>query len=164
MTDVAVLLGSKNDREIALKAVEIFEKLGISYTVNIASAHRTPARVVEIIQKSHEDGVKVFIAIAGLAAHLPGVIASHTVKPVIGVPVNTAMDGIDALLSIAQMPGGIPVACVGIGRGDNAAILAAQIMATGNMELMEKLTAHRKELADQIIQDSQILFEKLAIN
>src|SRR5665809_42559 len=113
MTDVAVLLGSKNDREIALKAVEIFEKLGISYTVNIASAHRTPARVVEIIQKSHEDGVKVFIAIAGLAAHLPGVIASHTVKPVIGVPVNTEMDGIDALLSIAQMPGGIPVACVG---------------------------------------------------
>ena len=111
----------------------MFDKFGIEYTVTVASAHRTPGRVLEMIEKSHDDGVKVFIAIAGLAAHLPGVVASHTTKPVIGVPVNAALDGVDALLSItqaiktpslastpkalAQMPAGIPVACVGIGRG-----------------------------------------------
>ena len=164
MIDVAVLLGSKSDRSIAEKAIQIFEKFDINYTIEVASAHRTPARVIEIIQESHEEGVKVFIAMAGLAAHLPGVIASHTTKPVIGVPVNASLDGIDALLSIAQMPAGIPVACVGIGRGDNAAILAAQIISTDDKELEKKLATHRRELAEQTIQDSQTLFEEVDIN
>ncbi|MCK4928842.1 MAG: 5-(carboxyamino)imidazole ribonucleotide mutase, partial [Methanosarcinales archaeon] len=127
MTDVSIILGSKSDKEIAKKAIEILERFNIKYEVNVASAHRAPARVVEIINNAHESGVQVFIAIAGLAAHLPGVVASHTIRPVIGVPVKAALDGMDALLSIAQMPAGIPVACVGIGRGENAGILAAQI-------------------------------------
>ena len=147
MTDVSIILGSKSDKEIAKKAIEILDRFNIKYEVNVASAHRAPARVVEIINNAHESGVQVFIAIAGLAAHLPGVVASHTIRPVIGVPVKAALDGMDALLSIAQMPAGIPVACVGIGRGENAGILAAQIMATGDKELEAKLAVHRKEMA-----------------
>lgn len=158
MTDVAIILGSKSDAEIAKKVIEILDRFKINYDVNVASAHRTPARVTEIINAAHESGVKVFIAIAGLAAHLPGVVASHTIRPVIGVPVRAALDGMDALLSIAQMPAGVPVACVGIGRGENAAILAAQIIAIGDKELEEKLASHRKEVAEQSLQDSQTLF------
>jgi 5-(carboxyamino)imidazole ribonucleotide mutase len=158
MTDVVVILGSKSDADIAKKAIEIFHRFDIHYDVSVASAHRTPARVIEIINEAHESGVKVFIAIAGLAAHLPGVVAAHTIKPVIGVPVKAALDGMDALLSIAQMPGGIPVACVGIGRGENAALLAAQIIAIGDKELEGKLAVHRKEIAEQSLQGSQSLF------
>jgi len=92
MIDVAVLLGSKSDRDIAEKTIEIFDRFDIDYTIEVASAHRTPARVIEIINNAHESGVRVFIAIAGLAAHLPGVVASHTTRPVIGVPVKAALD------------------------------------------------------------------------
>ncbi|KAF5412491.1 MAG: N5-carboxyaminoimidazole ribonucleotide mutase [Candidatus Methanocomedens sp.] len=158
MTDVSIILGSKSDADIAKKAIKIFDRFDINYDVNVASAHRAPARVIEIINNAHESGVKVFIAIAGLAAHLPGVVASHTTRPVIGVPVKAALNGMDALLSIAQMPGGIPVACVGIGRGENAAILAAQIIATGDKKLEGKLADHRKDMAEQVLQDSQTLF------
>ncbi|MCG7849798.1 MAG: 5-(carboxyamino)imidazole ribonucleotide mutase [ANME-2 cluster archaeon] len=158
MTDVVVILGSKSDTDIAKKAIEIFDRFDITYDVNVASAHRAPARVIEIINNAHESGVKVFIAIAGLAAHLPGVVASHTTRPVIGVPVKAALNGMDALLSIVQMPEGIPVACVGIGRGENAAILAAQIIAIGDKELERKLAEHRKDMAEQSLQDSQTLF------
>lgn len=159
MTEIIIILGSKSDRDIAKKAVDILEMFGIKYSVTVASAHRTPARVAKIIEDAHEDGVKVFIAIAGLAAHLPGVVASHTTKPVIGVPVNAALDGMDALLSIAQMPAGIPVACVGIGRGDNAAILAAEIIATGSKEIENKLLAYRDKFREQTEHDAQTLFE-----
>lgn len=111
MTDVVIILGSKSDKEVARKATEVFDRFGIEYTITVASAHRTPpARLAEIIETAHKTDVKAFIAIAGLSAHLPGVVASSTIKPVIGVPVNSALDGIDALLSIAQMPTGIPVA------------------------------------------------------
>ena len=159
MIDVVIILGSKSDRDIAKKAMNIFDMFDIKYSVTVASAHRTPARVAKIIEDAHEDGVKVFIAIAGLAAHLPGVVASHTTKPVIGVPVNAALDGMDALLSIAQMPAGIPVACVGIGRGDNAAILAAEIIAIGDLEMEEKLVAYRNKFVEQTERDTQTLFE-----
>ncbi|MCQ1535532.1 5-(carboxyamino)imidazole ribonucleotide mutase [Methanosarcina sp. KYL-1] len=161
MTDVVVILGSKSDKEIAKKAIEIFDRFGIEYTITVASAHRTPARLAEIIETGHKNGVKVFIAIAGLSAHLPGVVASSTIRPVIGVPVNSALDGIDALLSIAQMPTGIPVSCVGIGRGDNAAILAAQIMAVENRALAERLANHRKELVEKIEKDAESLLKEL---
>ena len=157
MIDVAVLLGSRSDRDIAEKTIEIFDRFDIEYTIAMASAHRTPTRVIEIINKAHESGVKVFIAIAGLAAHLPGVVVAHTTRPVIGVPVKAALDGMDALLSIAQMPASIPVPCVGIGRGENAAILAVQMIATGDKELGDKLAAHRMELAEQSLQNSQNL-------
>lgn len=159
ITDVVVILGSKSDRDIAKKAVDMFDEFGIEYIVTVASAHRTPARVAKIIDDAHKDGVKAFIAIAGLAAHLPGVVASHTIKPVIGVPVNAALDGMDALLSIAQMPAGIPVACVGIGRGDNAAILAAQIIAVGNKELEAKLENYRMEFTKKTEHDAETLFD-----
>ena len=159
MIDVVIILGSKSDRDIAKKAMRIFDIFEIKYSVTVASAHRTPVRVAEIIKNAHKDGVKVFIAIAGLAAHLPGVVASHTTKPVIGVPVNAALDGMDALLSIAQMPAGIPVACVGIGRGDNAAILAAEIIATGDGAMEEKLAAYRNKFIEQTERDTQTLFE-----
>jgi 5-(carboxyamino)imidazole ribonucleotide mutase len=160
MTDAVIILGSISDKDVAEKASEMFDMFGIEYTVTVASAHRTPERVRKTIEKSHDDGVKVFIAIAGLAAHLPGVVASHTTKPVIGVPVNAALDGMDALLSIAQMPAGIPVACVGIGRGDNAAILAAQIMAVEDRGLAEKLADHRRGLAEKIELDDKRINEQ----
>ncbi len=164
MTDVVIILGSKSDKEVARKATEVFDRFGIEYTITVASAHRTPpARLAEIIETAHKTDVKAFIAIAGLSAHLPGVVASSTIKPVIGVPVNSALDGIDALLSIAQMPTGIPVACVGIGRGgDNAAILAVQLLAVENGgELAEKLSNYRKELVEMIEKDAESLMDEL---
>ena len=125
MVDVLVISGSKSDDKITKKATDTLEKLGVSYSVKIASAHREPERVKDIVTKTES---KVIIAIAGLAAALPGVVASYTQKPVIGVPVSAALNGLDALLSIAQMPKGIPVATVGIDNGQNAAYLAARIL------------------------------------
>ncbi len=155
--DVQIILGSKSDKEIANKAVDVLKEFGVEYNVTVASAHRTPDRVEQIIIEAHEKGVKVFIAIAGLAAHLPGVIASKTVKPVIGVPVDSNLNGLDALLSIAQMPPGIPVACVGIGRGDNAALLACEIIGACDEKMREKLLRYRAKMAEKVEQDAKAL-------
>lgn len=156
--DVQIVLGSISDKEIAKKAVDVFKEFGVEYDVAVASAHRTPLRVEKIIEEAHEKGVKVFIAIAGLAAHLPGVVASKTVKPVIGVPVDSNLDGMDALLSIVQMPPGIPVACVGIGRGENAALLACEIMgAAGDESMQEKLRNYRGKMSEKIEKDTLAL-------
>jgi len=125
MVDVAVILGSASDRAIADKAVEVLSKNNVSYDVQVLSAHRNPDELDAYLKGSD---AKVFIAIAGLSAALPGVVASRTDKPVIGVPVSAKLGGMDALLSIVQMPGGIPVACVGIDNGDNAAHLAVRIL------------------------------------
>lgn len=152
--DVQIILGSISDKEIAKKAADILKEFGVEYNVTVASAHRTPERVEQIIKEAHKSGVKVFIGIAGLAAHLPGVIASKTVKPVIGVPVDSNLDGVDALLSIAQMPPGIPVACVGIGRGDNAALLACEIIGVNDDKMHEKLLRYRKKMGEKIEKDS----------
>jgi 5-(carboxyamino)imidazole ribonucleotide mutase len=152
--DVQIILGSISDKEIAKKAVDVLKEFGVEYNVTVASAHRTPERVEKVIKEAHENGVKVFIAIAGLAAHLPGVIASKTVKPVIGVPVDSNLDGMDALLSIAQMPPGIPVACVGIGRGDNAALLACEIIGACDEKMQEKLLRYRAKMAEKIEKDA----------
>ncbi|WGI17091.1 5-(carboxyamino)imidazole ribonucleotide mutase [Methanonatronarchaeum sp. AMET-Sl] len=127
MADIAIIMGSESDMPVAEKAFNILDEKQIDYNVEVISAHRNPEELKKYIEKSE---AKVFIAIAGLAAALPGVIASHTNKPVIGVPVNAKLDGLDALLSIVQMPKGVPVACVGIDRADNAAILAQQILNT----------------------------------
>lgn len=124
--EVAVLLGSKSDDAIAEKVSSKLKELGISHEVKVISAHRSPHELEAYLQNSN---AKIFIGIAGLAAHLPGFIASHTEKPVIGVPVNSKLGGLDALLSIAQMPRGVPVACVGIDNGENAALLAARILS-----------------------------------
>ncbi|MBU4075580.1 MAG: 5-(carboxyamino)imidazole ribonucleotide mutase [Euryarchaeota archaeon] len=155
--DVQIILGSASDIIVAKKAVDILKEFGVEYNVTVASAHRTPERVENVIKEAHEKGVKVFIAIAGLAAHLPGVIASKTVKPVIGVPVDSNLNGMDALLSIAQMPPGIPVACVGIGRGDNAALLACEIIGAGNGSMQDKLQKYRAKMAEKIEKDALAL-------
>jgi 5-(carboxyamino)imidazole ribonucleotide mutase len=155
--DVQLILGSISDKEIAKKAVDILKEFGVEYNITVASAHRTPERVEQIIKEAHEKGVKVFIALAGLAAHLPGMIASKTVKPVIGVPVDSNLDGMDAILSIAQMPPGIPVACVGIGRGDNAALLACEIIGTCDEKMRDKLLRYRAKMAEQIEKDALAL-------
>lgn len=155
--DVQIILGSASDRDVAEKATDVLDEFGIEYEVAVASAHRAPEILDEVVAHAQGEGVKVFIAIAGLAAHLPGVVASKTVKPVIGVPVNTALDGMDALLSIAQMPPGVPVACVGIGRGENAALLAVEILAACDAELAARLEQYRERLAEKVKQDSEKL-------
>lgn len=148
MSDVIIILGSDSDMSIADRACELLDFFDISYNVEIASAHRNPKKVARIVSEGNAGGTKVFIAIAGLAAHLPGVVASQTTRPVIGVPVNAAMDGLDALISIAQMPKGVPVACVGIGRGDNAAILAAQIIALSDEGTAQKVREHKAKMSN----------------
>ncbi|WP_400208535.1 5-(carboxyamino)imidazole ribonucleotide mutase [Candidatus Methanomassiliicoccus intestinalis] len=151
MPRVLIVLGSKSDVPVAEKAAKILKTLTIDYEVVVASAHRTPERVVDLAKNS---GAEVFIAIAGLSAALPGVIAAATLKPVIGVPVSGKVN-LDAILSIVQMPGGIPVASVGLDRGDNAALLAAEILALGDKELQNKLVAYRQKMAEDVLKDSE---------
>lgn len=151
MPEAFIIMGSKSDLPIAEKAIEIFKKFGIDYEVAVASAHRTPKRVEDLVTSSD---AKVFIAIAGLSAALPGVIASFTTKPVIGVPASGKVN-MDAILSIVQMPPGIPAACVGLDRGDNAAVLAAEILSISDKGLQDKLAAYRAEMAAKIEKDSE---------
>lgn len=136
MPEVLILLGSESDMPIAKKAQDALNELGISNETKVASAHRAPDLLEKIIKESDSS---VFIGIAGLSAALPGVIASKTSKPVIGVPVNVKLDGLDALLSTMQIPPGVPVATVGIDNGKNAALLAARILALSNPTLAAKL-------------------------
>lgn len=143
---VHVIMGSKSDKHVADKAIEMLEKFGVKYKLDIASAHRTPERVKELVKNSDAD---VFIGIAGLSASLPGAIASYTNKPVIGVPVSGKLN-LDAILSIIQMPPGIPVAAVGLDRGDNAALLAIEILALKNEELLKKLEEYREKMKKSI--------------
>jgi 5-(carboxyamino)imidazole ribonucleotide mutase len=121
---ILIIAGSKSDEQIVNKVKKVFDENNVEYEVQFASAHREPEKVAELAKKDYD----VFIAIAGLAAALPGVVAAHTKKPVIGVPVSSKLDGLDALLSIVQMPKGVPVACVGIDNGENAAYLAMRIL------------------------------------
>jgi len=151
---VGVIFGSSSDKGVMKKVTDTLKSYGVEYNPAILSAHRMPDVLKEKIQEMEANGVEVFIAGAGLAAHLPGVIASHTLKPVIGVPVNAALNGEDALLSIVQMPPGIPVATVGIGRGDNAAILAIEILALKNPQLKEQLQAKREETKQKIMAEN----------
>ena len=151
---VGVIFGSSSDKGVMKKVTDTLKSYGVEYNPAILSAHRMPDVLKEKIQEMEANGVEVFIAGAGLAAHLPGVIASHTLKPVIGVPVNAALNGEDALLSIVQMPPGIPVATVGIGRGDNAAILAIEILALKTPQLKEQLQAKREETKQKILAEN----------
>ena len=145
MTQVVIVMGSATDKPTAQKAEKILEKFNITFETFVASAHRTPDRVVEIVRNSQAD---VFIALAGLSAALPGVVAAHTMKPVIGVPCASSSSpaNLDSLLSVVQMPPGVPVAGVGIGRGENAALLAARILAICNENIANTLEDYRKEL------------------
>jgi 5-(carboxyamino)imidazole ribonucleotide mutase len=147
MKSVTVILGSASDKPVFDKCKAIFDEFGVKYNVHVASAHRTPEKIDEIVKNSDSD---VFIAIAGLSAALPGAVASKTTKPVIGVPVESKLDGLDALLSIAQMPPGIPVGAVGIDRGENAALLAIEILALSDDDLKLKLRLHRDKMREGI--------------
>ena len=153
---VAIIMGSISDRETMEKAAEALDELGISYEMKVLSAHRTPDLLFEYIAQVEEKGFKVIIAGAGGAAHLPGVIASKALLPVIGVPIETkALGGLDSLLSIVQMPGGIPVATVGIGNAKNAGLLAAHILAIENSKIRERIKDYREAMA-QKIEDTKI--------
>ncbi len=151
MSKVSIIMGSKSDFPVAEKAMAILKKFGVRYDIAVASAHRTPGRVEDLVKGSGSD---VFIAIAGMSAALPGAVASFTVRPVIGVPVSGTMK-LDSLLSVVQMPPGIPVAAVGLDRGDNAAILAVEILSLQDPELRSRLCEYRLEQADKVIADSE---------
>lgn len=146
-------MGSDSDLPIMEETAKVLADFNIPCSMTVASAHRTPQRTLKVIRNAEKSGVEVIIGAAGMAAHLPGVIASHTVLPVIGVPLDSSsLNGMDALLSIVQMPPGIPVATVSIGKAGakNAAILAAQIMAGKDPQLTSKLLAHRKKMAKEV--------------
>ncbi len=151
MPQVLIILGSKNDAAVGKKAVDMLRQFGISSEMAVASAHRSPNRVAKLVSESDAE---VFIAMAGLSAALPGAVAASTVKPVIGVPISGKLN-LDCILSIVQMPGGIPVAAVGLDRADNAAILAAQILSLKDKHLAEKLISYRKDLEASVENDSQ---------
>jgi 5-(carboxyamino)imidazole ribonucleotide mutase len=143
---VQIIMGSKSDKPIAEKAEKILRDFGVDFETKVASAHRTPEILKDVVKGSDAD---VFIGIAGLSAALPGGIAAHTVKPVIGVPVSGKVN-LDAILSIVQMPPGIPVGAVGLDRGENAALLAIEILALKDKNLLEKLKKYRKEMRERI--------------
>jgi phosphoribosylaminoimidazole carboxylase PurE protein len=150
----AVVVGSRSDLPTMEAATQMLQELGIAHELRVISAHRAPDLLERFIAEAEDAGVTVFIAAAGLAAHLPGVIASRTTRPVIGVPMKGGVsDGLDALLSIVQMPKGVPVATVGVGNATNAALLAAQILAQSDPDLAARLTAQRAAQAQAILDD-----------
>ena len=150
MSDVAIIMGSDSDWPTMESAAKVLDEFGITYTAEVISAHRMPDEMSEFAKNAANSGYKVIIAGAGGAAHLPGMVASLTTLPVIGVPVPLAnLEGMDSLLSIVQMPAGIPVATVGIGNAKNAGILAARILAVGNVGLQAKVEAAMKNLNEE---------------
>lgn len=156
---VSIIMGSTSDLPIMEKAAKILNDFRIPFEMNALSAHRTPEQVESFAKGAAERGIKVIIAGAGMAAHLPGVIAAMTPIPVIGVPINASIEGMDALLSIAQMPPGIPVATVGINGAQNAGILAAQIIGTGEPEVFKTTVEYKEGLKQKIVKANMDLQE-----
>ena len=156
---VSIIMGSTSDLPVMEKAAKLFDEFEIPFEINALSAHRTPREVEVFANNARKNGIQVIIAAAGMAAHLPGVIASMTTLPVIGVPINASLDGMDALLAIVQMPPGIPVATVGIDGALNAAILATQIMATADENLQLKLADYKENLKKKIVKANEELGE-----
>jgi len=154
---VSIIMGSTSDLKIMEKAALFFDEMQLPFEMHALSAHRTPAAVERFAKEARHRGIKVIIAGAGMAAHLPGVIASLTPLPVIGVPIAATLDGMDALLAIVQMPPGIPVATVGINNATNAAILACQMMAVADAQLMEKLQLYKENLSQKITKANEEL-------
>ena len=150
---VVILMGSDSDAPVMQATADVLTKFGVGYTMTVASAHRSPDRVKRLIDEAHAGGVGVFIVGAGAAAHLAGVIAAHSSIPVVGVPIDsTALKGMDALLATVQMPPGVPVATMAIGKAGatNAAVLAVQILATGDAALVDKLTEYKASLVAKV--------------
>ena len=152
---VSIIMGSVSDLKVMEKAAEFLDSVGIPFEINALSAHRTPEAVEQFARSAADRGIKVIIAGAGMAAHLPGVIAVMTPVPVIGAPVKVSLDGMDALLAIVQMPPGIPVATVAIDGALNAGILAAQMIATGDPAVMEKLIAYKESLKQKVVKANE---------
>lgn len=150
---IGIIMGSDSDLPTMQAAIEICEQFDVAHEVAIVSAHRTPERMVQYAQTAHERGLKVIIAGAGGAAHLPGMVAALTPLPVIGVPVKTStLSGVDSLYSIVQMPGGIPVATVAIGNAKNAGLLAVQILGSQQPELLNRIVDYRQSLSEMVMQ------------
>ena len=156
---VSIIMGSTSDLPVMEKAAARLDALGVPSEILALSAHRTPREVEAFASSAHERGIKVIIGAAGMAAHLCGVIASMTSVPVIGVPIKASLEGVDALYSIVQMPPGIPVATVGINAAENAALLAVQMMATGDPELYQRLEEYKASLKDKVVKANAELAE-----
>ena len=154
---VSIIMGSTSDWPVMKKAAIFFEEMEIPFEVNALSAHRTPEEVETFAKNAAQNGIKVVIAGAGMAAHLPGVIAAMTPIPVIGVPIKASLDGLDSLLAIVQMPPGIPVATVAINGALNAGILAAQMLATNNSDMFDKTVNYKEKLKGKIVKANQEL-------
>jgi 5-(carboxyamino)imidazole ribonucleotide mutase len=154
MSKVAIIMGSISDMPVMQDAIDILKEFGIETEVDIVSAHRTPEKLFDFSTKAHERGISVIIAGAGGAAHLPGMVASITTLPVIGVPIKSSnsIDGWDSVLSILQMPNGVPVATVALNAAKNAGILAAQIIGTSNDEVAQKLAAYKSQLENEVLE------------
>lgn len=159
---VAIFMGSESDLPVMQKAADALKRLGIGYRMAVASAHRTPALVHALVASAEKEGVEVFIGGAGMAAHLAGVLASQTTKPVIGVPLMSKLDGLDSLLSTSQMPKGIPVATVAVDGAENAAILAAQMLALSDSALAKRLAQERKANSDEVAKKGKAMWEDAA--
>ncbi len=161
---VAIFIGSASDFDVVKGSLDILKKFDVPYALEVSSAHRTPERTVRLVKQMERDGAEIFISVAGKAAHLGGVIAAHTGKPVIGVPVGSAtLNGMDALLSTVQMPRGVPVACMGVGKSGavNAALLAVQILSLQDEKLAEKMAGFRKDMAAEVEQSSEEVKTKI---
>ena len=154
---VSIIMGSTSDLPVMEKAAKFFDEMEIPFEMNALSAHRTPVEVEAFAKQAAERGIEVIIAGAGMAAHLPGVIAAMTPVPVIGVPINASLNGMDALLAITQMPPGIPVATVGINGALNAGILAVQMLAVGDEQLQGKLADYKENLKKKIVKANEEL-------
>ncbi|WP_017416013.1 5-(carboxyamino)imidazole ribonucleotide mutase [Clostridium tunisiense] len=152
---VAIIFGSKSDVEVMRGAANCLREFGVEFTAHVLSAHRVPEKLEEVLEKLELEGYEVIIAGAGLAAHLPGVIASKTILPVIGVPIKAALEGLDSLYSIVQMPKSIPVATVGINNSYNAAMLAVEILSIKYGELKERLVSYRQTMKENFINDNK---------
>lgn len=162
MAKVAVIMGSKSDFPVVKPAVKVLKDFGAEVEVRVISAHRTPDEAHEFARSAKENGTEVIICAAGKAAHLGGVVAAYTTLPVIGLPVKTdMMGGLDSLLSIVQMPSGIPVATVGVNGGENAGLLALQILGVKYPEISEKLSVYKKSMKDKIAADDAALQSEL---
>jgi len=156
---VSIIMGSDSDLAVMKEAASVLEEFGIAYEISIVSAHRTPQRMADFSARAHKRGIKVIIAGAGGAAHLPGMVASITPLPVIGVPIklSNSLDGLDSLLSIAQMPAGVPVATVAVNGARNAGILAVQILSVNNNKLLKKIQRFKEKLKNKVLKANEKL-------
>ncbi len=155
---VGIIMGSDSDLEVMSEAAKILDEFGVAYEITVVSAHRTPDRMFEYAKSAKDRGLKVIIAGAGGAAHLPGMVASISILPVIGVPVKLkTMDGLDSLLSIVQMPGGVPVATVAINNAKNAGLLAIQILALHEVHLSHALTKYKEKMKTEVLKKAEVV-------